>query len=258
MDLLVLGFPRSGTSLVAQILSNMGFNFGSSIDHLYPKYLNPAGFYQRLDLHEFTMTAGCGNLNPTLKLPPEEINTTLSIINNNIAKEDGIGAVKDPYLLYILPYLLKINPLVTIIIIIRNFDDVAQSGIKFQEATGMTPCICREMCESYYMYFLSLNVPFIPIIYEDMVNNYVDWYSKFSIMIQTKFKTVSNGRVENIRKCEIKPYGLREIYIRSALQNSKLCFDPEIKKFKSNQKCLCGSGKKFKKCCRSRVVVSDW
>lgn len=55
-DVIILGMPRSGTSLVANILSDMGVDLYSgnkSINNMYLKKFNKNGYYQRNDIHLF-------------------------------------------------------------------------------------------------------------------------------------------------------------------------------------------------------------
>lgn len=51
--LYIVGMPRSGTSMMAKIITEMGGDFlhsADSVDPIYPKEFNSSGYFQRVDL----------------------------------------------------------------------------------------------------------------------------------------------------------------------------------------------------------------
>lgn len=52
----VLGFPRSGTSMVAQLLSSAGYFFGDSKESMKPDLRNPKGYFEHGPLFRLSRT----------------------------------------------------------------------------------------------------------------------------------------------------------------------------------------------------------
>ncbi len=76
IDLCIIGMPRSGTSFLCNILTNMGCDFfgnNKTLNDIYPLQLNPEGYFQRRDVHFI-----CNNLKlfstSYTKLNEKEIN----------------------------------------------------------------------------------------------------------------------------------------------------------------------------------------
>ena len=181
MDIIILGLPRSGTSLVAKMLQNSGYDLtgpSETVDKYYPKELNKDGFFQRLDVHLLTIKYRLQNFDTFIGRDEYAIHHLKNIV-------DSFGkttkkALKDPYLLFMMaPYMEMIKrngykkPI--IVTIRRNIDDVIRSCNKFarrledntdfeflREIGPFYYNCADELCERY-------DIPIIRLEYEKLI-----------------------------------------------------------------------------------------
>ena len=154
IKIIVCGMPRSGTSLVSHLLTQNGMDFVSdheTVDSIYDKELNKNGYFQIKLLHEFLDKSGAKFFDEN-KLDNEFIEKNFDKTFNSIKS----SCIKDPYLLYLLPKILKdINPDVLCIMVIRNKQDTLKSIKKFVETQGYiyNHRQFSQFYDDYYQYF---------------------------------------------------------------------------------------------------------
>lgn len=201
-DLIVIGMPRSGTSLLSNILTNMGCDFlcgNESINNMYPKRLNPQGYFQRKDIHSFIIESNAYNFDENMIIKKNIVNNYIKIIKNTKKPIKPYIAYKDPYLLYILPHIINIShkkPI--IIIIIRNIDDVIKSCNNFLLYQKCSNKINPIVWVNYYTYFNKNNFDYISINYDELVNDPIKTYNIFYSKIVE--------RLPRLKKIDITKY----------------------------------------------------
>ena len=150
--LLILGSHRSGTSLVAQLFSVLGFDLGRTL--MLPSFDNPRGFWENrkiVEVHDQLLKSFNRNWTTATFLPKEWVSSPQALVAlkelQNILKSDFNSddtiLVKDPRLSALLP-LWKVlasmqgRPLYTLVVL-RSPDAIAESlnlrnGIKIKDA----------------------------------------------------------------------------------------------------------------------------
>ena len=106
IQVFIIGMPRSGTSVISNILTQMGCDFlceKEEID-MYSKDFNHDGYFQRKDIHYAIMNNNLFTFDETKMDIKNGVNDFLNA-NKNL-NSDKIIAVKESYLLYILEYIV--------------------------------------------------------------------------------------------------------------------------------------------------------
>lgn len=175
IDIYVLGFPRSGTSLMSHILTKMGCDFthnNETIDDIYPTELNKNGYYQRKDLHLMLFNLGLNDFNFGKKIQKSTICTEFIKILQKIKSTSKLIAIKEPYLLHILPTILEFSD-PFIILMIRNPKDVIKSCNTFLETINSDAVVTYEEWILYHVEFMKLSstMRYIVIDYDDLIDN---------------------------------------------------------------------------------------
>lgn len=157
INILVFGMPRSGTSFVAKLLTEAGHDFLSdhdTVDTMYKKELNKHGYFQTRLVHEFLINADTQYFNEK-KLNNEFINNNF----DRTFKKLKCNAIKDPYLLYLVPKILKeLDENILCIFVQRNKRDTLNSIKNFVEKHGSiyNENIYSFYYDEYYNYFLKI------------------------------------------------------------------------------------------------------
>lgn len=137
MRVLLVGMHRSGTSALARVLNLMGLHLGEDEELMPPKPDNPAGFWERTDVHELheEVFAALGTAWHTVS---EEDLGRLGAADRQ-RFENRLGAivdrldrhrpwlVKDPRLCLLLPLWRAVVPDPVVVMIVRRPVQVAQS-----------------------------------------------------------------------------------------------------------------------------------
>lgn len=255
--LFITGMPRSGTSLMSNILTKMGCDFlcnNDSIDNLFPSYLNTDGFFQRKDVYMMTYKLGLNDFNKNLnpRIIKKEFN---DILKRTISKK--ITGIKDPYILKMLPYIS--NHISVVIIMIRNPSNVIASINNFYKVLNVKNTkYSYNTWSEYYTYFISISSKFRYIIvnYDDLITDTENTYNKFYSDITTVYKNLTKIDVTDlINKMPNKmphkifiPSNINYIYYLF-LSNTLNTYNSMYKNIKPNDKCYCNSNKKYKNCC---------
>jgi hypothetical protein len=273
IDLCIIGMPRSGTSFLCNILTNMGCDFfgnNKTLNDIYPLQLNPEGYFQRRDVHFI-----CNNLKlfstSYTKLNEKEINdSVIKIMNNTQIVDNKYNGIKEPYLLSLINKFMNINKKMVTILLVRNPYEVLNSSKYFMSKVNTHQKIIN-ICSwnEYYLIFLeNINKKHIIIVnYNNLIKNPEKFYENFYndiIKYLPNLKKLTIKELSNIIKPNkftysnetIKQLPIQTKYIYKLLISGNYSeFNKEtynnIMKIKPNDKCFCNSGKKFKKCCKN-------
>lgn len=199
-NIVILGCPRSGTSLIAQLVKSAGFDAdGNGTKQLMkpnPKY-NPEGYFERLDIVKLNDNL-LKKINPSYNfLNPPLINDIISF-NTDDKELNKISSelnsynnwfIKDSRLCFTLHlYGLK-N--ISIIKVKRNPKDVKPSMVNHygdlfnQDVTQGPHKVSKIVFEQYYQHvdmcidWQRKNVPSTTINYEDVISGNVDKLNEF-------------------------------------------------------------------------------
>tara|TARA_B110000914_G_C15386034_1_gene410106 strand:- start:187 stop:828 length:642 start_codon:yes stop_codon:yes gene_type:complete len=183
----ILGVPRSGTSLCANILTHMGYNFignSKTIDPYFPKILNPDGYFQRLDLYYLVcsqMKTDFHKFNVPCQFDQESLNTFQRIYNvmNNQFPNWGL---KEPYLIKFLNDISSFDNIL-FIVVYRNPQDTLASIRKFKTYFPNLHDYNQYDWKNYYSTFLKkkkqlkLNTVFLS--YDELLSHPLKTYQTF-------------------------------------------------------------------------------
>lgn len=261
--ILILGCPRSGTSYISNICESFGYNFNiDNNNQLNLIYKPDVNYYQLKNLH--------------FKLMSTNVNYFNNIDNFDFSEYLDYEIIKEPYLLFVLSSIVKCVD--KIILMIRNPKEVKESWINFIKINnsgnltqGMTDKYIYDKWEKYYITFLEN-------IIENNFNNYhIVNYNNISNNTETNNSEIEKLskflEIDNSNKIEINfknncnfndlsgcPTTTKYLYI--SILNSNKSNESNITKniienyyklkqngIKPNEKCICNSGKKYKKCC---------
>lgn len=136
MTVYVIGMHRSGTSVVARLLSELGLNLGSDEDLIKTNKANLGGFYERSDIvgvnTDFTRNNGLDwRTLPEIErtADPRGVDEYARSIEATLAtlKSNDIDVVKDPRLSVLLPYWRSRARSMEAIVCVRHPNAVAAS-----------------------------------------------------------------------------------------------------------------------------------
>jgi hypothetical protein len=237
---LVLGAPRSGTSIVSSIIEQLGLKFEiTSENTLDGFYKVNHSFKQRRDIHFFLLG---------LKLFYMEKYT--KPISLDIFKTITADVIKEPYLLFILDQIRDL--VLNIVFVIRNPNDViASQRVVAHDNNGDCTNLNISMWNKYQKVFIESvrDIPYIVVNYDNMVanpsttiENLKKFFGKDDCIIDT-----SSIRFNNTCKNIILSADSMYLYKNLSL-NIKIKTIPPID-LTTNAQCFCKSGKKYKKCC---------
>ena len=253
MTTLILGMPRSGTSLLTQILEDMGANLSITepIDELY---MASHKFYQDRKIHFYV----CNQLELQTFKPiascPSDIEKLTKLLENK-------KIVKEPYLLGLLPYIHKF--IKNIILVIRVPAEVVESIDKFSKENNIEKKIRLKEWTDYYDTFTQFmnifHIPFVVVSYHDILKNpelviktiheilpelsTSEPYS-YQHLIKAPLIRLSHSVILPIETSFIFSSLIKKTSINTIVSKMIL-----LKKAGANSKCFCSSGKKYKKCC---------
>jgi hypothetical protein len=140
---LVLGTPRSGTSLVAGILYHLGIHMGDDLSG--ESEWNPKGFFEDADFHNFALKLyGFPYSNPR-RLTVAECDTLAGMIARRAGKVDW--GVKEPTLaFYLLDFLELCRDTVKLIVVER---EAAKSIASWQDRSGQSLIESTAVIETF-------------------------------------------------------------------------------------------------------------
>ena len=269
INIAIAGMPRSGTSLLSNILTHMGVSFtggNKGVDEWYPSFLNPSGYFQRQDVHFL-----CYNLGLRETFYPDldavtVYNTVQKILDNTHFVENSLyRGIKEPYMLPLLNELSDRNQNMITILVFRNPEETVASGNNFVLKCNETRKISYKNWTDYYLAFLTKCKPKNVIFfnYNEFLSNPVLIYTKlFDKLVSylPKLKKLTDMELTHLIKPRdhvsnsLLSCSSQSKFIYKILENEILSVDYTmfnlISKMKANDKCFCGSGKKYKKCCR--------
>jgi len=191
MNPLILGVPRSGTSLCANLLTHMGFDFtcNNNIDHdtidsYFPSLFNIDGYFQRFSLFSFLSGVLQNDFDcfETSCIFSERQRRHFRTIFRSIQNAHPLWAIKEPYLIRCLTELEQF-PLVYIIVH-RNPTDTLQSIQRMQKQIPNTSVYTFNKWQQYYLTFARWhaahpNLPVIFLSYDQLIQNPIKTYDIF-------------------------------------------------------------------------------
>uniref|UniRef100_A0A6C0KSI8 Sulfotransferase domain-containing protein n=1 Tax=viral metagenome TaxID=1070528 RepID=A0A6C0KSI8_9ZZZZ len=241
--ILILGMPRSGTSLVSQIVEKMGLDFGlnaeTSIDTMY-RNTTHTSFYQNKKLHLHLLSSFITDFSQR----------RISEFNEELL---NVQVVKEPYLVGILD---SIRHLIDkIILVVRNPNDVLTSVNKFYKDNSSDEKLTLKSWTQYYTTFVHSvgNIPYEVVNYdlllkcpEKILKNISSFLGMENKDVNIKFNEKKPSTLLNLDASMMFLYkNLTEKMSIDMLKKELKCVKDE-----NNAVCFCGSGRKYKKCCR--------
>lgn len=192
---IVLGVPRSGTSLCANLLSKMGFDFVGcdSMDSELPSKFNPDGYFQRKSLHCFLRTCiqkDFDNFHQFCSFTSEERKIFVELL-----PKQGKWGIKEPYLQRYLPDVTAMTPdKFVYIVVYRNPHDTIQSIKKMQKEVLNHTNYTEETWQSYYTNVIRIlkttGSKVVFLSYDDLVLQPEATYANFVTDLQKHFRTL--------------------------------------------------------------------
>lgn len=246
----VTGMPRSGTSMMSNILTKMGCDFicgHETIDDIYNPIFNPDGYFQRKNIH-FISYNRCIYLfdEKNMKIDLAAADFRKLTINDDKFIGDKIVAIKDPYLLYILKDIIDDG---IAIVMIRNLEDTIKSCKKFD-----SNCTFKDdIWLNYYKKFIDIspNIKYIIVDYDKLLSDPISTYTEFCDKILPLVPALKKIDINSVVKVRKSPILTSSNYIHQIIRTNTIKdFDiNKCMKYKPNDKCFCNSGKKYKICC---------
>jgi hypothetical protein len=167
MEVLMTGMHRSGTSMLARMLTICGLYLGPQERLMPPKQDNPEGFWEHLDLvyineQLLDIAGGAWDWPPVSNADVWSNNGRVTPYRNR-AREiiDDMRAfrsvgIKDPRLCLTLPFWLDLCPGAKTVICLRNPVEVAES---LKERNGMSELLALGLWFSYYSRVIAATQP---------------------------------------------------------------------------------------------------
>lgn len=236
---LILGSPRSGTSLVASIVEQMGLNLGISTDNsLDGVYKTTHSFKQRKDIHFFI-----AGLQVSDKIYKQQIHTDLF-------KHNTSEVIKEPYLLFILDQIREF--VLNIIFVVRNPRDTISSQSFFIENNGGPIFNLYKKWNEYNKLFIESvgDIPHTIVNYDNLLTDHTSVIGNLQMFLNLPKKHIDIP-INTKTKTLMSPLPPDIMYIYKFLtefNNNNTKYMTHIDN-SPNCKCFCGSGKKYKKCC---------
>jgi hypothetical protein len=243
--ILILGMPRSGTSIFSEIIEKIGFDFGlnnqNSLDTFYQNSTNKS-FYQDKTIHLYLMNAGVTNFQPHSK----PIDTSV-FLNHRV--------IKEPYMVGILN---QVRHLIDkVVLVIRNPNDVIDSDNNFFADNGHPEIKFNiQVWKQYYITFLNLigDLPYKVFNYdillkspEKVIDSLFSFLSVDKTDITVTIKEKSQASLLNL------DMGSMTLY-KSLTENMSSKMIIKLMEKSKESTCFCDSKRKYKKCCRNYVA----
>ena len=176
--LIVLGMHRSGTSVVTNLLSQLGFYIGEEGELTTPSWQNPQGFFERRDLRaicdDLLHRSGAdwwkvSNFDADA-VSGELVARTLPLIRQLVSDLDNHGswAIKEPRLCLLLPIFLSVIRDPAVVLVVRDPVEVAQS---LRRRNGFATPVGLALWEGYICAALrhSAHLPRLILNYHDLL-----------------------------------------------------------------------------------------
>ena len=212
MHPIILGVPRSGTSLCANLLTKMGFDFvgKDSMDPQLPTQFNPDGYFQRKSIHTFLsacMQRDFDNFNNFCTFTDDERK-----IFHTLLPKRGEWGIKEPYLQRYLPDLTSMTSHQFLFIVVyRNPQDTIHSIENMQKAVHNKTEYSEKIWRAYYTNVLCImkksHSKVIFLSYDNLVLHPELTYTKFCSDLQEYFqilKPLTRKELSNT----IKPHNI--------------------------------------------------
>lgn len=250
---LVLGMPRSGTSLTTQMLDRMGLKTDIPPHNTIDGYYKASHrFLQHLDIHQYLMNLPNIQSFALLPKPPKDLYVLKYLLRQK-------KIVKEPYLLSVLPFIQ--DEIKNIVLVIRNPNEVLESFRDFiKDNPQSTAKISLKDWHGYYETFVRVmslsSIPFTVVVYKDLLTNpkYVaETLSQFLHLDQAIDYDFIQAQRRSVPLLNIP---VQTMYLFTSLINQVSTKDILLRLeilIKDNTgvncACFCGSTKKYKKCC---------
>jgi len=209
---LVLGPPRSGTSLLANILHHMGVDMGNIRN---PDYENPTGYYEDSDLQSIQdkIIKDCGEEYNGFNLPDVEdiiikgkpyTDEIEKYISNRKKSKHDIWGWKTIQTSLMLPLFIPFLNNVHVIVSLRGLENIAKSQARYtknksQLYKSINLNEALEITSIYYKnIFQIINSTDLPVLYLTHEKLLAD--TKNQVFQIVKFLEIKNAQLNNINK----------------------------------------------------------
>jgi len=243
--ILILGMPRSGTSLTAKIIEKLGFNFNiNPFNTLDEMFLPNTQYYQ----HKSLFLELCS----TQSMNFEKINMNIELPECDV--------IKEPYLLFTLDSIR--SKISKIILVVRNPVETIESCRTFKSLNYNTDNnVQMDKWNKYYITFLEevKDIPYLIVNYNNYQNNFLYEVNKIKTFLtitkEPNLADINFHNNNNYNLLNIPPI-TKYIYLNLISENksnyTKILQEYlKYNKLKPNDLCFCNSKKKFKKCCKN-------
>lgn len=281
---LVLGHPRSGTSLVCNILHKLyGYDFTwnlPSLDEIYDRCLNPDGYFQRQDLHLLCFYTELHKANGPIVRPETKafVRLQLRTLLSTGARPSATAAVgiKEPYLLWCMEEILAEFPDIHIIMVVRNPAHVNVSSnhfVKVMTRDGTEEHVPDDAWINYMRETVRLRqsgLSFHTILYDALIANpstYIlstlAYFAKRGIQsivhdpIVTVSSIVKQLPISNLQLKNNSDFVFASLCVlgwdavKAAINDCSHGKTLHLGK----ECCICGSGKTLNKCCGTQEQI---
>ena len=203
MKLIVLGMHRSGTALVTQLFSKLGYFVGTDSDLTDTNEENPKGFYERRDFRKindellFSNTSDWDKLSRVLvegfsKDSIENYAVKFKEILNQLDSKSSNCVIKEPRFCLTYPYIKPLLREHKVVYVVRNPLDVAYSLYRRNNFPFEFGLALWEVYNTQIMNAIDVESTFI-VDYDDVVNfnsEVLEGLTSFSGMAKCSFDDV--------------------------------------------------------------------
>ena len=156
LQVIVLGMHRSGTSVTAMLLNDLGVYFGSGLDFINANEENPRGFWERKDvrrlndyvLHALDAEWDEVSLLDISKLSPADTAYFSSVASDILAKfgDQALIGIKEPRINVLLPLWQRVF---TNAIYVHTWRDPREIALSLQQRNGLTTVTGQALTDAY-------------------------------------------------------------------------------------------------------------
>ena len=218
-EVIVLGSPRSGTSMTAGVLSILGVDMG---EVRQPDFENPTGYYEDIeisrlieDIFKETDPYSDGFHPPSMTLLKKKLvlyRKRAQQIVMRRRKKTNFWGWKVPSLIFILELLLPYLQNPHFVIVVRKPLNIASSMIKYGQRKGyrsIDTIYALRLCAFYYSEIFSFldnhrSFPYIVVAYEDAIEDPKKFVNELASFLQIKPTYKQLAEVEQFVNPRIK------------------------------------------------------